>query len=126
MKLTTKLRGSLMIMLGALALMAFCGGEPAQAGERKRTMVSDDSGTYVKSRYRKRTRVYGYMARRGGYSYTPSDVINTYGLTRNLYGSTNSFRDPFVDRQTPSGPFDHGFFFDSAIGPRGGDSPYLH
>ena len=96
MKLTTKLKGSLMIALGALALVAFCGGEPAQAGERKRTLVSDDSGTSVKSRYRKRTRVYGYTARRGGYSYTPSDVVNTYGLTRNLYGSTNSFRDPFV------------------------------
>ncbi len=126
MKLKTKLKGSLMIALGALALMAFCGGEPAQAGERKRTMASDGSGTSVQSRYRKRTRVYGYMARRGGYSYTPSDVVNTYGLTRNLYGSTNSFRDPFVDRQTPAGPFDHGFFFDSGIGPRGGDSPYLH
>ena len=126
MKLTTKLKGSLMIALGALALMAFCGGETAQAGERKRTAVSDDSGSYVTSRYRKRTRVYGYMARRGGYSYTPSDVANTYGLTRNLYGSNNSFRDPFVDRQTIAGPFDHGFFFDSGIGPRGGDSPYLH
>ena len=126
MKLTTKLKGSLMIALGALALVAFCGGEPAQADERKRTLVSDDSGTSVKSRYRKRTRVYGYTARRGGYSYTPSDVVNTYGLTRNLYGSTNSFRDPFSDRQTVAGPFDHGFFFDSGIGPRGGDSPYLH
>ena len=126
MKLTTKLKGSLMIALGALALVAFCGGEPAQADERKRTLVSDDSGTFVKSRYRKRTRVYGYTARRGGYSYTPSDVVNTYGLTRNLYGSTNSFRDPFSDRQTVAGPFDHGFFFDSGIGPRGGDSPYLH
>jgi hypothetical protein len=126
MKLTTKLKGSLMIALGALALMAFCGGEPAQADERKRTLVSDDSGSSVKSRYRKRTRVYGYTARRGGYSYTPSDVVNTYGLTRNLYGSNNSFRDPFSDRQTVAGPFDHGFFFDSGIGPRGGDSPYLH
>ena len=126
MKLTTKLKGSLMIALGALALMAFCGSEPAQAGERKRTMASDGSGTSVQSRYRKRTRVYGYMARRGGYSYTPSDVVNTYGLTRNLYGSNNSFRDPFADRQTVAGPFDHGFFFDSGIGPRGGDSPYLH
>jgi len=126
MKLTTKLKGSLMIALGALALVAFCGGEPAQADERKRTLVSDDSGSSVKSRYRKRTRVYGYTARRGGYSYTPSDVVNTYGLTRNLYGSTNSFRDPFSDRQTVAGPFDHGFFFDSGIGPRGGDSPYLH
>jgi hypothetical protein len=38
----------------------------------------------------------------------------------------NSYRDPFVDRQTTSGPFDHGFFFDSGVAPHGGDSPYLH
>jgi hypothetical protein len=31
-----------------------------------------------------------------------------------------------VDRQTRFGPFDHGFFFDSGIEPRGGDSPYLN
>jgi len=29
-------------------------------------------------------------------------------------------------RQTPGGPFDSGFFFDSAIGPHGGNSPYQH
>jgi hypothetical protein len=52
-------------------------------------------------------------------------VVNTYGLTRNLYGSNNASatrRRP----ADPAGPFDHGFFFDSGIGPRGGDSPYLH
>ena len=76
--------------------------------------------------YRKRTRVYGYSARRGGYSYWPEDVINTYGLTRNKYGSMNSYRDPSLDRQSPGGPFDHGFFFDSGMGPQGGQSPYLH
>jgi len=52
-------------------------------------------------------------------------VINTYGMSRSLYGGINSFRDPYVDRQTPNGPFDHGFFFDSAIEPRGGNAPYL-
>src|SRR5262245_16827520 len=123
-----KIKGPLLVALGALALMACGGGEPAQAGERTRTMAANDSAEHPKSRYyRKRyTRVYGYSARRGGYSYVPSDVVNTYGLTRNLYGSTNSFRDPSLDRQTNGGPFDHGFFFDSGIGPRGGDSLYLH
>jgi hypothetical protein len=54
------------------------------------------------------------MRRRGGYSYRAGDVIGTYGQS-------------YVDtRQTPSGPFDHGFFFDSGIGPHGGNSPYLH
>jgi hypothetical protein len=31
-----------------------------------------------------------------------------------------------LDRQTPGGPFDHGFFFDSAMGMRGGNAPYMH
>jgi hypothetical protein len=61
----------------------------------------------------------------GFYSYTYRDVINTYGMSRTNYGSTNTYRNFFVDRQTVNGPFDHGFFFDSGIGPRGGDSPYL-
>lgn len=127
MKLGTKLGSSLAILLGALALVVFCSSEPAQAGgDRKRASARADAD-YSKSRYhRKRTRVYGYSARRGGYSYWPEDVINTYGQTRSLYGSMNTYRDPTLDRQSPGGPFDHGFFFDSGIGPQGGQSPYLH
>jgi len=72
-------------------------------------------------------RVYGYVVRRGGgYSYVPEDVINTYGNSRTLYGGANAYRDPMLDRQSQFGPFDHGFFFDSAIAPRGGDAPYQH
>jgi hypothetical protein len=81
----------------------------------------------TKSRYRgkRATRVRGFLSRRlGFYSYSDFDVINVYGGSRALYGSTNSYRDPFTDRQTSAGPFDHGFFFDSGIGPRGGNAPY--
>lgn len=80
-----------------------------------------------RSHKRQATRVYGYRSRRvGGYSYSPSDVINTYGLTRSLFGSTNVWRDPMLDRQTRSGPFDHDFFYDSGLGLRGGNAPMLH
>ena len=64
--------------------------------------------------------------RRGGYSYTYEDSINTYGDSRGRTGSADSFRDFQLERQTESGPFDHGFFFDSATGPHGGDSPYMN
>ena len=65
-----------------------------------------------------------YRGRRiGFYSYSYRDVINTYGMSRARYGSINSYRDPFVDMQTPNGPFDHGFFFDSGMSPRGGNAP---
>jgi hypothetical protein len=52
----------------------------------------------------------------GGYSYTPSDVT----------GSRNE-PAPYQDaRQSQGGPFDSGFFFDSGIGPHGGNAPYLN
>lgn len=70
-------------------------------------------------------KVRGYVVRQGGgYSYTVEDVINTYNDNRTHFGGTNAYRNWMVDRQTRSGPFDHGFFFDSAIAPRGGDAPY--
>jgi len=68
--------------------------------------------------------VRGYAQRRGGYSYRAQDTINTYGDSRSLFGGANAYRDFRLDRQTPSGPFDHGWFFDSGVGPRGGSSPY--
>jgi hypothetical protein len=67
-----------------------------------------------------------HAPRRGGYSYSPQDTINTYGDARTKYGGATSLRDPMLDRQTESGPFDHGFFFDSGMAPRGGDSPYMN
>jgi hypothetical protein len=63
--------------------------------------------------------------RRGGYSYSQADSINTYGDNRGRFGSANSLRDPTLDQQTNFGPFDHGFFFNSGMGLHGGDSPYL-
>jgi hypothetical protein len=69
--------------------------------------------------------VRGYVVRQGGgYSYIAEDVINTYGNSRTRYGSNNFYRDPMLDRQSQFGPFDNGFFFDSGITARGGDSPY--
>ena len=114
----------LAVTIGAVAFWA-C---PAatQAGERQSTTVAREGAVELtKSRYKRKhaARVYGYSSR-GGYSYDYYDVINTYGQSRALYGSTNSYRDPFSDRQTPSGPFDHGFFFDSGLGPPFNDSPY--
>jgi hypothetical protein len=84
----------------------------------------DAGGAHPKSAYYHGPQVRGFVQRRGGYSYSVADTINTYGDSRSTNGSNNSYRDPFSDRQTRMGPFDHGFFFDSGIAPRGGDSPY--
>jgi len=63
---------------------------------------------------------------RGGYSYKYEDAINTYGDSLGRYGSADSLRDQQFGRQTETGPFDHGFFFDSGTAPHGGDSPYMN
>ena len=122
----------LVLALGAVAVIGFGAvGEAGESRARKKpvAVAAAETGEHPKSAYyHRRARVYGYVGRRriGGYSYSAEDVVNTYGMSRSRYGSINSYRDPFVDRQTSSGPFDHGFFFDFGIGPRGGDSPYLH
>jgi hypothetical protein len=110
----------------AVAVLALAG--PSQAAERTagRVVVEgsmEPSGS--RPRVKRAARVRGFLSRRlGFYSYSDLDVTNVYGGSRTLFGSTNSYRDPFVDRQTDAGPFDHGFFFDSGIGPRGGNAPY--
>lgn len=78
------------------------------------------------SQYRDGPQVKGYSERRGGYSYSYADSVNTYGNSRTKYGGASVYRDPNLDRQTEAGPFDHGFFFDSSMGSHGGDSPYMN
>ena len=96
-------------------------------GWGKKGSKSSPAGSHRASRYyRGGAKVKGYRKRRGGYSYSATDTINTYGDSRTLNGGANSYRFDLYTRQTPSGPFDHGFFFDSGIGLHGGNSPYLN
>ena len=86
--------------------------------------LADDG---ARTSYRKRKpQVRGFVARRGGYSYVYADSLDTYGNARTVTGGSRFYRDSYLDRQTRSGPFDHGFFYDSSAMPRGGDSPYMH
>ena len=120
-------KAALALALGTLALLSFPAvGETA--GRRATPLATTEASFQpTKARYTRRYAVRTYRGRRiGFYSYTYRDVINTYGMSRARYGSINSYRDPFVDMQTPNGPFDHGFFFDSGMMPRGGNAPYLH
>jgi hypothetical protein len=68
---------------------------------------------------------YSIRRKKGGYSYDKSESVNTYGEQRK-HKSTPPGPPDFRD-QTPSGPFDNGFFFDSGVGSLyGGNSPYMH
>jgi hypothetical protein len=120
----------LALALGALALIGLA--SPGEAAERRSgasIVASEASHQLTNGRVARKRPVAAraYRGRRVGfYSYSYRDVVNTYGMSRVKYGSMNSYRDPSLDRQTVNGPFDHGFFFDSAIAPRGGSAPYLH
>ena len=50
---------------------------------------------------------------------TPEEIARYF----QLYGG---YIDPTINMQTPGGPFDSGFFFDSGIRPNGGNSPYMN
>jgi hypothetical protein len=123
-----KSKGILVAACGALAVMALAEGS-AQAGGGYYGSGGYRNGhaAHGKYHYRRKqgTRVRGFLLRRGGYySYSDEDVINTYEGVRTSYGMLDTFRDPYQGRQSSAGPFDHGFFFDSGVSPRGGDSPY--
>jgi hypothetical protein len=57
----------------------------------------------------------GYTLSQGS---TPEEIARYF----QLYGG---YIDPTINKQSPGGPFDSGFFFDSGMGQNGGDSPYM-
>lgn len=114
-----------LLAMMASAAFVWVGRSDAVAHDRRDGVSEHRKSGYYRSRGTK-PQVRGYVVRRGGYSYSYEDTINTYGSSRTLYGGTPLYRDPLLDRQTSSGPFDHGFFFDSGVAPRGGESLYHH
>jgi len=114
----------------ALGVVLAAAAEPADARSRRYTRTIEPGVTLTEhpraAYYRRGPQVRGFVARRGGYSYTYEDSIDTYGSPRTIYGGMPYYNDPLMSRQTSAGPFDHGFFFDSGVGPRGGESPYMH
>ncbi len=112
------------ISLVALVATLSTASQSAIAAKKKPVEATESVQLRASKAYRRGPQVRGFLVRRGGYSYSAADSINTYGDNRSLFGGVSSYRGPQFDRQTNSGPFDHGFFFDSGIAPRGGDSPY--
>ncbi len=104
------------LALGALFLAALPSGSFAAERSVKAPAVRTvGSAEQNSARYQRRRAAHPqvYAGRRVGfYSYTYRDVMTPW-------------RDPYLFRQTQAGPFDSGFFFDSAILPRGGDSPHI-
>jgi hypothetical protein len=117
---------SLLLSVGILALWASTGPVAAEEAASGRLLTTAADATPGKSRAYRRKRppleidIYAQHRRRpGGYSFGVSDITSTYNR-RNP--------PPYAHvRQTPSGPFDSGFWFDSGCcGLHGGDAPYPH
>ena len=113
---------SFLISLGVVAITAATG--PATAEQVRGTRqaaeaaeaAAEKSCAYRRKRPPLEIDIYAQRRPRGGYSYRVQDITSTYSR-RNP--------PPYAHvRQTPSGPFDSGFFFDSGIAPRAGDAPY--
>ncbi len=109
--------------LGCLLAVAALGLTAISIEVRAQSSGVSNASSAAKSSKRARrgkrpTRVRVYPGRRiGGYSYGRSDTYGINGGRRIGFWNTRP-------RQTPFGPFDNGFFFDSTVAPRGGFSPY--
>ncbi|MEL6373986.1 MAG: hypothetical protein AAFR04_08445 [Pseudomonadota bacterium] len=129
----TQILALAVVAAASLAMASLFTAQPAEAGGKKRYHGGYfGSGGYAARRSRayrlggRAPQVRGFVRRRGGYSYTYDDAINTTVNNRTTYGSPGVYRDPRLDTQSRAGPFDHGFFFDSGIAPRGGNSAYIN
>src|SRR5262245_4391250 len=104
----------LVVELGLLALAGYTGTCQAD-GRKTARAAAPATGEQRAVNYRKRaTRVRGYYSMRGGYAYDSSVIPAPYERYRGPYG---------VIDQSPGGPFDSGFFFDSGIAPLN-NAPY--
>ena len=104
----------LLIATGLVFLAALGGaGQTIAPGAR-----ADDQGPPYrqKQHHARRAQPRAYAMERGS---TPAEIARYFAL----YGG---YIDPSINKQSQGGPFDSGFFFDSGIGPNGGDSPYMN
>ncbi len=106
----------------ACTVVAFT-GVPA-TGDLWTSKAYADGARATKYKGKRAVRVRGFVRRGGYYSYTDADAINSYAWSSSLFTSSSIFRDPLASLQSPAGPFDSGFFFDSGMGPRWNDTPY--
>jgi hypothetical protein len=110
-----------------MSLIRVCTGMVAAAGFLMLATLSG-AGDYVapgakadevvhkKKKTVRRQKDRAYAVEQGS---SPAEIARYFAL----YGG---YIDPYINKQSPGGPFDSGFFFDSGIGRNGGDSPYMN
>lgn len=110
-----------------MSLIRVCTGVVAAAGFLMLATISG-AGDYIvpgasagesvqkKKKTARRNKERTYAVEQGS---TPAEIARYFAL----YGG---YIDPSINKQSPGGPFDSGFFFDSGMGRNGGDSPYMN
>jgi hypothetical protein len=117
----------LLAMFAVCAVGAFAGLPVPGAGDLGVSTAHADGGYRVKAApgWRRGVRARRFYHRGGYYSYRDRDVVSSWAWTRSLFISKSYFRTPLTGLQSPAGPFDHGFFFDSGLQPhRWNNAPY--
>ena len=107
-------------ILSAASLLALVTADFAGMSTVPGARADDTDQSRPPRRAKRRTQAHGYTLSPGA---SPAEIARYF----QLYGG---YIDPYINRQTPGGPFDSGFFFDSPIGPTqlgpGGQSPYMN
>jgi hypothetical protein len=103
-------------ILSAAALLALVTADVAGMSTVAGARADDTDQPRPPRRAKRRTQAQGYTLSPGA---SPAEIARYF----QLYGG---YIDPRINKQSPGGPFDSGFFFDSGIGRNGGDSPYLN
>jgi hypothetical protein len=109
----------LLAVLAACAGIAFPGLPIPGVGDLGVSKAYADGGRRVKpgTGWKRAARMRGYYYGGGYYSYTDREVVSSWAWARSLFISRSYFRTPLTSQQSPGGPFDSGFFFDSGLSP---------
>lgn len=110
-------RIGVVLAIGAAVALALPG--LANADEYKKGPRKSQAGTSADLYYGKDGSGPRRFRRVGGYSFGRAEVT---GAPPSV--TAQRLWRPDAPLQSPSGPFDYGFFFDSGIQARGGNSPY--
>jgi len=103
----------LLAVFAAGAVAAFAGLPAPGVGDLGVSKAYADGGRRAKARpgWKRAVRARGYYYGSGYYSYRDRDVVSSLLIGR------SDFRTPLTGLQSPAGPFDSGFFFDSGLRP---------
>jgi len=107
----------LLAVLTACVGIGFTGLPVPGTGDLGASKAYADGRSKAPPRWKRAVRARGFYYGGGYYSYRDRDVVSSWAWNRSLFISSSYFRTPQTGLQSPGGPFDSGFFFDSGLSP---------